>query len=751
MAMSSRAAGANAGPAPGADHTQSAAPSNAAMRRTLTEPAAKRLLQEAGISVPRGAVIDGPADVKAALKGLKFPLAAKIVAANVLHKTDIGGVRLGLDAAAAVEDAIADLQRVGARACAHIDGYLLEEMAPPGTEMVIGGVNDPCFGPMIMVGMGGVHVEVFKDVCYRLCPITPDEATGMLDALRCAALLDGVRGAAPVSREALIEILLKLGGEDGFLMRNTALAEIDLNPVIVNAGSAVVADAAMVFVDGVPRPQSGAGESPSSPADPLRRFRPLFEPSTVAVVGASAGDRNRANTFIRRLRAFGFAGAIYPIHPTAAEIEGLPAYRSLAETPQPVDYAYISIAGERVPDLLRTARGRLKFGQVIASGFGEMEDGKALQRELVEAAHSAGCRVLGPNCIGTYSPRGRLTFAADPPREMGGIGVILQSGGLGTDIIKRGQVRGLRFSGLVTLGNCADVKPAELLEFYLEDPSTSLVGLYLEDVKDGRRFFDLLRRSKNNKPIVLMKGGRTAQGVVAAASHTGALAGDDCAWSALAAQTAAVIIGDVDRFLDALVALQFLTLRPEKPLRRLALFGNGGGISVLATDQFAAEGIDVLPFSSPIRQRLEALALGSGTSVVNPIDAPVRALQQDGGGIAAKVLDIVYQSGEIDAVVMHLNLAAFAGREGIDPVDNLITAAAAARQRAGQGAHFALVLRSDGSKELDDRRRHYRIVAAQSGIPVFDEMAPAAAALGAVRTIEQRLSAVRHRNRAKST
>lgn len=717
-----------------------------AVRKTLTEPISKKLLREAGIAIPRGVVIEGPLEVAEALRHLAFPVVAKIVSADVMHKSDVGGVRLNLTTARGVEEAVAALEDAATRSMAQLDGYLIEEMAPPGVEMVIGGIHDPCFGPMVMVGMGGIHVEVFEDVCYRLCPITPEEAAGMLHELRCARLLDGIRGTAPCSREALIDILLKLGGEGGFLMRNPSIVEVDLNPVIVSAKSAVVADAAIVQCNPTnAKPGQGAALAISV----LEQFRPLFEPSTVAVIGASAGSSNAANTFIRRLRAFGFSGAIYPIHPTATDIEGLQAYASLADTPQVIDYAYVSIAAERVTDLLKAAPGRVKFAQVISSGFGETEDGKLLEQELVEVARAVGCRILGPNCIGTYSPRGGLTFAADPPHEIGSVGLILQSGGLGTDIIKRGQLRGLRFSGLVTLGNSADVQPADLLKFYLEDSATAIIGLYLEDVKDGRRFFDMLRRAKTCKPVVLMKGGRTAQGLIAASSHTGALAGDDKAWTAMCAQTPTVMASDVDRFLDVLIALQFLTLHPERPLRRLALFGNGGGTGVMATDQFAGEGIDISPFGAPVRQRLEALALGSGTSVVNPVDTPVRVMQRDNGIIAGKVLDIIYRSGEIDAVVMHLNLASFAGREGVDPVDNLIAEAAAARTKNGDAAHFALVLRSDGSKELDDRRRNYRAMAAQSRIPVFDEINSAAGALGAVRLMEQRLSDARRRNVSK--
>lgn len=259
----------------------------------------------------------------------------------------------------------------------------------------------------------------------------------------------------------------------------------------------------------------------SNRAQVLETFRPLFEPRTIAVVGASATAMSAANVFIRRMREFGYSGAMYPIHPSAAAVDGLPAYRSLAATPEPIDYAYISVAAGHVPQMLARAGGRVRFAQVISSGFGEVDEGKALQDELVAGARAGGCRVLGPNCLGMYSPRGRVTFVENGSSDLGAVGIISQSGGLGTDIVRRGQVRGLRFSGAVTVGNSADLGPNDLLEFYLADPHTKVIGVYLEAVKDGRRLFDLLKANRAQKPVVLLKGGRTRQGQLAAASHTG--------------------------------------------------------------------------------------------------------------------------------------------------------------------------------------------------------------------------------------
>src|SRR3954447_25429560 len=209
--------------------------------------------------------------------------------------------------------------------------------------------------------------------------------------------------------------------------------------------------------------------------DVLTRFMPLFAPKTVAVIGASTKGTALPNIFIRRIREFGYQGEIYPIHPTASEIDGLPAYKTLADTPQPIDYAYIAIAAAQIPPLLSSAHGRLRFAQVISSGFGEVEEGRDLQGQLVAAARAGGARLIGPNCLGLYTPRGRITFAEIGPKEVGSVGVLSQSGGLGTDIIRRGFARGLKFSGLITVGNCADVTPTDLIEFYFADPATRVV------------------------------------------------------------------------------------------------------------------------------------------------------------------------------------------------------------------------------------------------------------------------------------
>ena len=217
-------------------------------RSALDERAGKQLLAGCGVAVPRSAVIGDGGAVAAACAALKPPYALKVMSPEILHKSDVGGVRVMLADAAAVEAALRDMMATPTIARARLDGFLLEEMAPPGQEMVVGGVLDPQFGPLVMTGLGGVFVEVLADVAFRICPITALDAAEMLDELKGAPLLKGARGRKPVSRDALIDVLLKVGGEDGLLVRHaTDIREADINPLIVSEGGAVAVDARFIL------------------------------------------------------------------------------------------------------------------------------------------------------------------------------------------------------------------------------------------------------------------------------------------------------------------------------------------------------------------------------------------------------------------------------------------------------------------------------------------------------------------------
>lgn len=217
-------------------------------RAALDESAGKALLAGYGIRVPQSRVAQGVTDVDAVMKGLQVPVVVKVMSPDILHKSDAGGVKINLRSAAEVKAAIEGMLAAPKIKGARIEGFLVEEMAPSGHELVIGGLRDPQFGPLVMVGLGGIFVEIFKDVSFRLCPISRIDAEEMLDELKAAATLKGARGGKPASREAIIEVLMKIGGEDGLLLKHAAdISEADINPLIVSETGAVAVDARFIL------------------------------------------------------------------------------------------------------------------------------------------------------------------------------------------------------------------------------------------------------------------------------------------------------------------------------------------------------------------------------------------------------------------------------------------------------------------------------------------------------------------------
>ena len=689
---------------------------------TLDEVDAKAWLADANINVPRGFRIENEAQARDAVAQMIPPLVVKVISPEVLHKSDAGGVHLNLGDADAVCSAMAATADLPGRT-----GWLVEEMAKPGHELMVGGVRHPRFGPMVMVGLGGIWVEYLSDVALRICPIDRKDALDMLASLKTAPILDGARGKPALDKDAIVDALLAVGGSDGLLLKHAdAVEELDINPLIVRESELVAVDARVLL----------APTKPERANVPLSELQPLLEPAAVAIAGASSGGTAQANQYIRNLRAYGFEGRLYAIHPSATEIDGLPAYPDFASLPEPVDYAYVSVAAERCPPLLANAGGKVRVAQVMAGGFGEAGSDPAMETTLLDAANSGDVRVLGPNCMGTHSPAGKLTYMSGVDPDAGHVAVMAQSGGLSTDVLRRGAQRGLKFRALITVGNSADVGPAELLGALHDDPETHVIGIYIEDARRGRQLFETLRARRGKKPVVLLVGGTTAQGSRAAASHTGALAGDARAWAALGAQCGVAITHSLDEFLDVMLAMQCLTPAAGRMTQEVVLFGNGGGTSVLAADAFGRAGLQVSPLPVAAQNALRALNLPQGTSVLNPIDAPAMALAREDGSVARRIIDGIFEHACPDAFVVHMNVPVILGYSHADILGNLMAATLDARANGKTEAHLMLVLRSDGEPEIERRKHDLKLRALEAGIPVYNELIDAARALSGFSAFE---------------
>lgn len=693
--------------APGANEHQTT--------RWLSTPQLQELAGTLGLPVPSWGVSSDPVDAGAIGRGLGWPVVVKADAGALLHKSDVGGVRLGLTTEAEVVAAVEDIQALPGLAGSEV---LIQRMAPAGVELIVSTWLDEVFGPVLMLGSGGRLVELVRDVETWVGPLTHADALTLLGRLRCYPLLTGYRGAARVDLDALATILVGLSGATGRPMPGGVLSQLEVNPLIVSADGGNGVD--MRATVGPARPT--ARHRPR-PVPDLRR---LFEPRTIAVVGASRRE-SLPSRIVRHLVDFGFAGTVFPVNRRAADegglIQGIAPVADIDDLPDHIDYGIVAVPATDIADTVRRLGRRAGFLQVITSGFGETgESGRRREEELRDAIDETGVRVLGPNCLGVHSTTGRVTFVDEMSHREGTVSVISQSGGLAADILRQGQARGVAFRRLATIGNAIDLGALDLLDALAEDDGTTVIGLYLEGIADGERLRESLSRAAStHKRVVLLHGGRSDSGARAVASHTGALTGSEQLWSAVARQTGALYVEHLDDFITALAGTSML-----RPVRqgRLLLVGPSGGMSVLATDLADRLGLRLADLGPGARRALSQVDVPAGSSLANPIDTPAGALAVDGGALVPQIVRAATGDPGVDHVVVHLNpqTAASYTSDGEAIIANIAAAVAdlhgelAARDGAPQ---ILLALRANGEPAIQQLCGRVLAPLWDRGVPAF--------------------------------
>lgn len=355
----------------------------------------------------------------------------------------------------------------------------------------------------------------------------------------------------------------------------------------------------------------------------------MFNPRGLALFGGAGTDGSFGHRTIQSQILYGYKGNLYPISKNGGEISGFKVYKKLSDIKDPVDLAMLSVPAKAVPGILRQCLAHGLAGvQIHSSGFSETgtETGKKLEAEIAEIA-AKGLRVVGPNCFGIHSPGGGFTILPGYrlSKKPGPVALISQSGGVASEFSYEAQFRGLKLSKVVSYGNGCDLDATELLDYFCDDPDTEIIAAYIEGVKDGRRFLDLLKKTTAKKPVVVWKAGLTPLGTRATLSHTGSMGGAAKIWQGALAQAGAVSVQGMEEMLDALVALKYL----KNVGPRISLLGGGGAIGVFCSDLAHRFGLDIPAFSIETQKILRSYFPSPGNSMVNPLDTGTPALPID--------------------------------------------------------------------------------------------------------------------------
>ncbi|MFA6331603.1 MAG: acetate--CoA ligase family protein [Methanoregula sp.] len=579
------------------------------MERTmLSESEGYDLLKGYGVPVPSYRIVMTPHDAADAAETIGFPVVMKIISPQIVHKSDAGGVVVGVGsreaAVSAFEKIISGAKKYNNNA--EIKGIIVEQQAEPGLELIIGGKTDPAFGKVITFGMGGTLVELMKDITLRIMPLDEGTIRQMITEIDGYPLIKGYRGMKPKDEEALVSTLMSV---NRFFLESENVVEFDINPLRLYENGALAVDARVIVAD---KPvQQAVDERPPVPME-------YFNPRSIAIVGASQDSSKMGYAVMHNL--LHFPGQLYPVNNKRSEIQGLKAYPSISAIPAPVDLAVITVPAIHVPRIIEECGVKgVPMAIIITAGFKEMgEHGKALEDRIVAIARTHGVRIIGPNCLGMIiPPRGiDTTYVHQSPRP-GNIAFISQSGAIINTVVDMSLAKNIGFSAVISVGNQADLDFLDYIRFVGKDDKTKAIILYIEQINNGKAFMEVAAEVAKCKPIIAIKSGSSTRGQAAASSHTGSLSGSYEVYME-AFRNAGIIA--VHTLTGAFLAAQMLAHRKRYPKgRRAVVITNAGGFAVLSSDYAERYGIEIVDLPSEVIDELNEF-LPEFWNKGNPID-----------------------------------------------------------------------------------------------------------------------------------
>jgi 3-hydroxypropionyl-CoA synthetase (ADP-forming) len=553
-------------------------------------------------------------------KDIGYPVAVKIESPDILHKSDIGAVKLNIkdteQLVSSYDEILATVKKNAPSAV--IEGISVQEMLPEGFEVIIGYTNDKVFGPCLMLGMGGIFTEAVKDISFRALPITMTDAAEMIKELKFSEIfLKGFRHIKSVPLDTISDVLFKVAK---LAQENLeSIESFDINPAIFYGNDYRIVDFKYVKKITIDRHTSELPDTSD--------IDTFFNAKSIALVGASPVEKKLGYVILNNLISNGYKGGLYPVNPKYPVIQGLKSYPDIYSIPDAVELVIVTVSLGDVLKILSQCNSRGIKNVIIISAGGKESGNADIEDKIKDAANSFGIRILGCNCIGVYDANTKIDSMFFSYQNMkrpspGSICLMSQSGTVGLSALDIMPA----LSKFASYGNRIDVDEADLLKYFSKSSGTRVISIYIEGLEKGRKFYDALKSVTPDKPVVIYKAGRTELASKAALSHTGFLSGTHNMISGILKQARAF---EVDSFEALIAASRILSVYDRVSSNNALIVTNGAGVTIQAIDRIEAKKIiNLASLSESSVNKLKGL-LASHVSLANPVDLTGTATETD--------------------------------------------------------------------------------------------------------------------------
>ena len=596
---------------------------NISGQTTLSETRSKSLLKQFGVvfadETEVTADYDSVEKAVTAAEQIGFPVVVKLCGDTIAHKTERGLVRLGLESAAATAVAARELLAKATSDDGEVS-LLIAKMESGKRELIAGIMRDPQFGLFVMLGLGGIYTEVLADVAFAPVPLSKKGALALQDRLQQQKILDGFRGESAVSREQLANVLVALSDA---AESDPSISSIDINPILIRSDGSIVAVDALVVKHSQATPENSSHTSKDmqSSESTGRFFESLFNPRGVVVVGASTHPGKFGFVSLHNLISCGYKGKIFATHLELANVLGVQSVATIDDLPEDeIDLAFVCTpASTNIAILEACSRKNIRSVYITSAGYGEAgESGVQAQQLLKNRARELDILLIGPNGQGLVStPANLCAQIVGPYPPKGAISVASQSGNFVSSFMNYARFTNVGIARAISAGNAACTGVPEVLDFLTTDDATAVALVYLEGIQDGEKLAASMKSISSAKPLVVVKGGSTSSGALAAASHTGALASNDRVFDGVCFANGVTRVASAEEAFD--VAATFAT-QPLPKGPNVVVLTTVGGWGVVTSDVISNDNVlNLIELPTDLSDAISAL-LPDRWSHNNPVD-----------------------------------------------------------------------------------------------------------------------------------